>query len=67
MTATLRRFKALAAMRSCPLFEHLLSPALTDEMFQINAKREVCMEEKYFQVRRIEFVGKYIICIVGLQ
>lgn len=67
MTATLRRFKALAAMRSCPLFEHLLSPSLTNEIFQINTKQEVCMEEKYFQVRRIGFVRKCILSMVGLQ
>jgi len=49
LTSTLRRFKALASMRSCPLFEHLLSPALNDDIFQITTKQEDCMEEKYFQ------------------
>jgi hypothetical protein len=41
-------------MRSCPLFEHLLSPSLTDDIFQITNKQENCMEEKYFQVKKIE-------------
>ncbi|CAF0839892.1 unnamed protein product [Rotaria sordida] len=49
LTATLRRFKALASMRSCPLFEHLLSPSLNDNIFQITNKQENCMEEKYYQ------------------
>lgn len=49
LTATLRRFKALASMRSCPLFEHLLSPSLTNPMFEIPTKLECCMEDKYFQ------------------
>ncbi|CAF3705736.1 unnamed protein product [Adineta steineri] len=49
LTATLRRFKALASMRSCPLFEYLLSPSLSDDVFQIKNKQDNCMEEKYLQ------------------
>jgi hypothetical protein len=53
LTATLRRFKALASMRSCPLFEHLLSPSLNNNIFQITNKQENSIEEKYIQVKRI--------------
>ncbi|CAM4853435.1 unnamed protein product [Rotaria socialis] len=49
LTATLRRFKALASMRSCPLFENLLSPSLNDDIFQITNKRESSMEDKHYQ------------------
>ncbi len=38
-------------MRSCPLFEHLLSPSLNNDIFQITNQQQNCMEEKYFQVR----------------
>jgi len=49
LTATLRRFKALASMRTCPLFEHLLSPSIDDEIFQLTKRNETFLEEKYFQ------------------
>jgi hypothetical protein len=39
-------------MRSCPLFEHLLSPSLNDDIFQITSKQENYVEEKYFQVEK---------------
>jgi hypothetical protein len=39
-------------MRSCPLFEHLLSPSLNNDLFQITNKQDNCMEEKYFQVKK---------------
>ncbi len=44
-------------MRSCPLFEHLLSPSLTDDIFQITNKQENCMEEKYFQVKKYRSIS----------
>ena len=40
-------------MRSCPLFEHLLSPSLNNEIFQITNKQENTIDEKYFQVKQI--------------
>ncbi|CAF5189185.1 unnamed protein product, partial [Rotaria magnacalcarata] len=49
LTATLRRFKALASMRSCPLFENLLDPSLNDDIFQITNKQENSMEDKHYQ------------------
>ncbi|CAF1228145.1 unnamed protein product [Adineta ricciae] len=49
LTATLRRFKALASMRTCPLFEHLLSPSLTDDVFQITNTQHKLMEQNYLQ------------------
>ena len=39
-------------MRSCPLFEHLLSPSLNNEIFQIENKKDSIVEEKYFQVNK---------------
>lgn len=51
-------------MRSCPLFEHLLSPSLNNSIFQIPAKHENCMEEKYFHVRRIDVVQGLLIDII---
>ncbi|UJR28955.1 hypothetical protein I4U23_010172 [Adineta vaga] len=49
LTATLRRFKALASMRTCPLFEHLLSPSLTEDIFQVTSTQKKLMEQKYLQ------------------
>ncbi|CAF5095441.1 unnamed protein product, partial [Rotaria socialis] len=37
------------SMRSCPLFENLLSPSLNDDIFQITNKRESSMEDKHYQ------------------
>lgn len=36
-------------MRVCPLFEHLLNPSLTDDVFQITHRQEKLMEDKHLQ------------------
>lgn len=51
-------------MRSCPLFEHLLSPSLNNTIFQITSKHDNCMEEKYFQVRRFDVQQVYLIDMI---